>query len=108
MDHYKQLWNIEKAFRISKTDLMIRPIFHRLERRIKTHICLAFCSYKIYKELERILKESKSEITVEKAIRALKTIYEGTIILPASKKQIKITLPLNAVQKELLKTFVVE
>ena len=43
MDNYKQLWAIEKAFRISKTDLRIRPIYHRLERRIKTHICIAFC-----------------------------------------------------------------
>lgn len=52
MDNYKHLWAIEKAFRISKTDLRVRPIYHRLERRIKTHICIAFCSYKIYKELK--------------------------------------------------------
>ena len=56
MENYKHLWAIEKAFRISKTDLQVRPIYHRLERRIKTHICIAFCSYKIYKELERNLK----------------------------------------------------
>ena len=48
IDNYKQLWAIEKAFRISKTDLQVRPIYHHLERRIKIHICLAFCSYKIY------------------------------------------------------------
>jgi transposase len=65
MDNYKQLWAIEKAFRISKTDLRIRPIYHHLERRIKTHICLAFCSYKIYKELERQLKEKNIPYSVE-------------------------------------------
>jgi catechol-2,3-dioxygenase len=29
IEHYKELWSIEKAFRISKTDLRIRPIYHR-------------------------------------------------------------------------------
>ena len=48
---YKNLWKIEKAFRISKTDLRIRPIYHRLKHRIEAHICIAFCAYKIYKEL---------------------------------------------------------
>ena len=31
IEHYQNLWHIEKAFRISKTDLQIRPIYHRLE-----------------------------------------------------------------------------
>lgn len=56
IENYNHLWQIEKAFRISKTDLRIRPIFHRLKGRIEAHICIAFCSYKIYKELERQLK----------------------------------------------------
>jgi len=39
IDHYKNLWHIEKAFRMSKTDLRIRPIYHRLKHRIEAHIC---------------------------------------------------------------------
>ena len=31
MENYKNLWHIEKAFRMSKTDLRIRPIYHRLK-----------------------------------------------------------------------------
>jgi len=46
-------WQIEKAFRISKTDLRIRPIYHYLPGRISTHLVIAFASYKLYKELER-------------------------------------------------------
>ena len=82
MDSYKQLWAIEKAFRISKTDLRVRPVFHRLERRIKTHICIAFCSYKIYKELERQLKLKKVNVSVEQTLNALKTIYQALVVLP--------------------------
>ena len=47
---------MERAFRISKTDLRIRPIYHRLESRIKAHILISFVSYAIYKEFERKLK----------------------------------------------------
>jgi transposase len=38
ISHYKNQYEVEKAFRISKTDLKIRPIYHRLETRIKAHI----------------------------------------------------------------------
>ncbi|MFN2424458.1 MAG: hypothetical protein ABR572_11870 [Cryomorphaceae bacterium] len=30
IEHYKDLWQIEKAFRVAKTDLQIRPIYHRI------------------------------------------------------------------------------
>ena len=103
--HYGQLWKIEKAFRISKTDLRIRPIYHRLQRRIEAHICIAFCAYKIYKELERLLKEKKAELSPEKTIDILKTIYKVTITLPYSKsKESRLFLP-NREQRTLLKLF---
>ena len=105
MDNYKQLWAIEKAFRISKTDLRIRPIYHHLEHRIKTHICLAFCSYKIYKELERQLKLKDFPISVEQVLNALKTIYQALIILPQSKKKKLVLLPLNEIQTLILQAF---
>ncbi len=108
LNNYRQLWNIEKAFRISKTDLRIRPIYHRLERRIRVHICLAFCSYKLYKEFERQLKLRKSKLPVEKALTILKTIYKAKIILPKAKKKVEILLPLSFEQKTLLKDFKIE
>jgi len=44
------LWHIEKAFRIAKTDLKIRPIYHRKKQRLEVHICLTFVAYKVYKD----------------------------------------------------------
>ena len=44
--HDGQLWHIEKAFRISKTDLRIRPMFH-YRRRIEAHVLIAFVAYTI-------------------------------------------------------------
>ena len=55
--HYQNQYDVEKAFRISKTDLRIRPIYHRLETRIKAHILVSFVSYAVFKEFERRLKQ---------------------------------------------------
>lgn len=86
IESYNHLWQIEKAFRISKSDLKIRPIFHRLKGRIEAHICIAFCAYKIYKELERQLKIKKADISTEKAIDIAKTIFKITIQTNLSNK----------------------
>jgi Transposase len=79
IENYGQLWRIEKAFRISKTDLKIRPVYHRVPRRIEAHICIAFCAYKVYKELERQLKEKGSIWSVEQVINITRTIYQVAI-----------------------------
>lgn len=76
IDNYSHLWKIEKAFRISKNDLKVRPIYHRLQKRIEAHIIINFTAYKIYKELERKLKQMKADLSPEKAIEIAKTIYQ--------------------------------
>jgi transposase len=86
--NYSHLWQIEKAFRIAKTDLSIRPMYHRLQHRIEAHICIAFTAYKIYKELERLLKEKKSKLSPEKAIEIAKTIYCIKGLKPRSKQPV--------------------
>ena len=102
---YKQLWHIENTFRISKTDLRIRPIFHYLKRRIEAHVCISFAACVVYKELERQLKDKKSELSSEKAIDILKTIYALTIITPFSKSSYTRLLIKNDGQAQLLKLF---
>ena len=76
MENYKNLWHIEKAFRMSKTDLRIRPIYHRLQSRIEAHICISFKAYCIYKELERVLYKEKSTLSLKKAAEVTNNIYE--------------------------------
>ncbi|MCK5536231.1 MAG: IS1634 family transposase [Bacteroidales bacterium] len=105
IENYSHLWRIEKAFRVSKHDLKIRPIYHRLQRRIEAHIIINFASYKIYKELERQLYEKKSDLSPEKAINIAKTIYSVKIRIPNSKDSITKTLILNEEQKNLADLF---
>ena len=85
VENYKNLWHIEKAFRMSKTDLRIRPIYHRLRERIEAHICIAFTAYCIYKELERVLYEAKSSLSLKKASELTHNMYQITYTLPDSK-----------------------
>jgi transposase len=105
INSYGHLWKIEKAFRISKHDLRIRPIYHRLQRRIEAHICIAFVSYKVYKDLERQLKEKKSTLSPEKAIEIAKTIYCIKVRTPISKEEATRTIILSEEQKMLANLF---
>lgn len=75
IQHYQNQYDVEKAFRISKTDLKIRPIYHRLETRIKAHILISFISYAIYKEFERKIKLSQLDIKFKLTFDYIKTMY---------------------------------
>ena len=105
IENYHHLWQIEKAFRIAKTDLKIRPIYHRLQRRIEAHICISFAAYKIYKELERQLKEKEATISAGEALEIADYIHQVTIILPQSGKTVKKTILTNQEQRYLAELF---
>jgi transposase len=103
IDNYKNLWHIEKAFRMFKTDLRIRPIYHRIRKRIEAHICISFTAYAIYKELERVLYEEKSSITLKTAAELTHNMYQLTIMLPESKHTKSILLKMDENQTELIR-----
>jgi len=105
IENYSHLWKIEKAFRVSKHDLKIRPIYHRLQRRIEAHITINFTAYKIYKELERQLKQKNANISPEQAIEIAKSIYSVNILNPFTQGTSKQILLLNEEQKYLAKLF---
>lgn len=101
VENYKNLWHIEKAFRMSKMDLRIRPIYHRLRHRIEAHICISFTAYSIYKELERLLSQEKSKISLKKAAELTHNMYQITYTLPDSKHTKSRILKMDDEQAEL-------
>lgn len=101
IENYNNLWHIEKAFRMSKTDLRIRPIYHRLKHRIEAHICIAFISYCVYKELERVLHKEKSTLSVKAAAELTHNMYQITYTLPESKHTKSKLLRMDDQQAEL-------
>ena len=92
IEQYHGLWVVERAFRITKGALEARPIFHFTERRIEAHICICFVAYKLYKELERILKALGIAISVDKALDIAKTISTVTVALPDGTTDARIML----------------
>jgi transposase len=100
IDSYNNLWKIERAFRISKTDLKIRPIFHRLKQRIEAHICISFVAYVLYKDIERILSVS-TNISINKAIDKINKMYEIIVPLPGNRSH-SIRLKNNKIQQQII------
>jgi len=83
-EQYNSLWIIEKAFRITKGTIEMRPMFHFNPRRIEAHVCICFVAYKVYKELDRMLKSSNIQLSVDKVLNIAKTITTIKIKLPLS------------------------
>lgn len=101
LGNYHNLWYIERAFRMNKTDLQIRPMYHRLRNRIEGHICICFCAYVLQLEIERLLKASNSDLTINKARELVKTMYALTYTKPGHTKPSKTMLRMDKEQQEL-------
>lgn len=99
---YHNLWFIERAFRMSKTDLRIRPIYHRLRNRIEGHICICFTAYTAMLELERRLKKAGVSISLNQAAELTKTIYSITFTLPETRQERTVILKMSSEQKQLV------
>jgi transposase len=100
-ENYGQLWQIERAFRISKTDLRIRPMYHRRRRRIEAHVLVAFVAYTIYKELERRLTQGKISISPQRAAELTQTMYEMTFRYPDDPEDQRMLLQMDPEQRQL-------
>lgn len=82
ISQYHGLWVVERAFRIGKSSLEMRPMFHFTGKRIEAHICICFVAYKVYKELERTIRRLGINMSVDKVLDIAKTITTIKIRLP--------------------------
>jgi transposase len=98
---YSDLWQVERAFRITKGTLELRPMFHFTPKRIKAHVCICFVAYKVYKELERILKMNNINLSVDKVLDIAKTITTIRLRVPKTGKIIKRTMLLTNQHKSI-------
>ena len=86
IENYGNLWYIERAFRMNKTNLRIRPIYHHVRNRIEGHICICFTAYTVLLETERMLKKHLPEISLKRAQDIVKTMYQLSCCLPNSRE----------------------
>jgi len=73
---YMQLQEVERAFRVLKSLLKVRPMFHWAERRVETHIFICFLAYLLAKVLELRLKSQPAteHLSIAKALDRLATL----------------------------------
>src|SRR3989344_114278 len=64
IDRYHDLWKIEKAFRLTKTDLEARPVFLRLDETITCHLIIVFAGLAICRYLE-----IKTNMSIQKILK---------------------------------------
>ena len=77
ISQYHQLWQVEKAFRMSKHDLRERPIFHSRPKRIKAHLALCFVSLLVMTETEKQLHAINCSL--QQAIELLGKVGQGVV-----------------------------
>jgi transposase len=104
-EQYSGLWSIERAFRITKGTLEMRPMFHFTPNRIEAHICICFAAYKVYKELERVMRISHTDMSVDKVLDIAKTITTIKINLPISGNTMAKTMLLTQRHKSIAQLF---
>ncbi len=102
IDHYHSLWQVEKTFRIAKSDLSMRPIYHFKEQTIKAHILICFMALAVTKYME--LKTGKS---TRKIVKLLKSITDARILNTLTGEEIIMRKEMNEEEKQLWKTLIV-
>lgn len=85
IERYHELYRIEQAFRVSKSDLQTRPIFHFKEEPIKLHILICFMALVISKHIE-----IKTGISIRKFLDETKKIVDGQVLNQITGKTISI------------------
>ena len=81
---YMQLTEAEAVFRVLKSGLSIRPLFHQLEPRVKAHILVAFLGYALWVTLKHLLQRKQSPLTPARVLALLSTVQSADIVLPTT------------------------
>jgi transposase len=91
LSRYNELWNVEAAFRVTKHDLAVRPVYHWKPRRVRVHIAICFAAYGLVKHLEYRVRLQYKKLSIEKIRYVLMKVQ--TSILFDKEKRIRYGLP---------------
>jgi transposase len=81
---YIQLTDAEAAFRICKSDLSIRPVWHQKAERVKAHIFVCFLAYVLWKTLEKWQSEAGLGSSPRTILQELRDIHSVDVVLPTT------------------------
>lgn len=98
IERYHELYKIEQAFRISKSDLQTRPIFHYKEEPIKLHLLICFMALVVSKHIEL-----QTNTSTRKFIHECKKITDARLKNQITGKEIRIRANFNPTTIEILR-----
>jgi len=81
---YVQLTDAEAAFRIQKSDLALRPIWHQRADRVQAHILVCFLAYVLWKTLEQWQQRAGLGHSPRTILEELRTIQSTNVVLPTT------------------------
>lgn len=79
VQRYKALADIERGFRVLKSEIEIAPVYHRLPERIRAHAFVCFLALIVYRVMRQRLKLAKSDLSPERALAQLRRIQRHTV-----------------------------
>jgi transposase len=79
LQRYKALADIERGFRVLKSEIEIAPVYHRLPQRIRAHAFVCFLALIVYRVMRQRLKLAKSELSPERALAELRKIQHHKV-----------------------------
>ena len=82
LERYRGLWQIEESFRINKSSLKMRPIYHWSTRRIRAHVSLCFAAYAVLRHTQYQIKSKGLSLGVD-VIRAEINSVQSSIVVDA-------------------------
>jgi len=88
---YKELYHVEAAFRVTKHDLSVRPVYHWKPERVKAHIAICFAAYALVKQMQYRVRLQYKKISIEDIKDLLLRVQ--TSVLFDKKKRIRYALP---------------
>jgi transposase len=82
IDRYKALADIERGFRVLKSELAIAPMYHRLPQRIRAHAALCFIALVLHRVLRQRLKAHHTGLSPARCLETLRRIQHHRVALP--------------------------
>jgi transposase len=102
---YKSLWNIEAAFRLSKHDLKMRPIYHWSSDRIKAHCAICFLTYTLARHLEYRISIQQKAMSFAKIQEALLGVQASVLRHIKTKKLYRVPSNISNTAKKIYAAF---
>ena len=85
VQRYKSLADIERGFRVLKSDIEIGPVYHRLPRRIRAHALICFMALVLYRVMRMRLKAANRSESPTTLLEQLKRIHQQTAVTAEGK-----------------------